>query len=385
MRNINTPCYIYDIEQLEQQISKVKNVLDKNIGICYAMKANAFILRDIDNYVDRLEVCSPGEYEICKEYMINPAKIIVSGVNKTYESIKNIFEYSKGEGIYTIESFNHYELLDRCARENNVRINILIRLTSGNQFGLCKDDFEEVLKKVINNEYMNLEGIHYYSGTQKKISKINKELIELDEYAFYIKDKFNIERLDLEYGPSMMVSYFEDESIDSDEIQLKNLNDILLQVKNFDKVTLEYGRFLTASCGYYITKINDIKKTKKTNYIIVDGGIHQVNYYGQMMGMKKPYMKHMSDKLEVIADEKNDDKWTICGSLCTVNDIIVREKNIDNPKINDIIIFENTGAYSAMEGMNLFLSRNLPSVYLYNKDKTLSKIRDNIETYTLNS
>ena len=59
--------------------------------------------------------------------------------------------------------------------------------------------------------------------------------------------------------------------------------------------------------------------------------------------------------------------------------------NIDNPKINDIIVFENTGAYSVMEGMSLFLSRNLPVIYLYNKDKKLCIVRDSIDTYSLNN
>ena len=393
MKNINTPCYVYDIEQLEQQVMCVKSALKDEVGLCYALKANSFILKDIDNYIDRLEVCSPGEYEICKKHKINPSKIIVSGVNKTYESLNGILEYSKGEGIYTIESMNHFNILDRCAKENNITLNILIRLTSGNQFGLCKSDFEEVLRLVLDNDNMSFAGIHYYSGTQKKMSKIEKELSMLNEYAHYIKETYDVEYIELEYGPSMLVSYFEEENIDSKEMQLSKLNAILQEVNNYDKITLEYGRFLAANCGYYITKINDIKKTEKTNYIIVDGGIHHVNYYGQMMGMKKPYMKVVLNSVKnerknisVKDDEGNEikEKWTICGSLCTVNDIIVREKNIDNPKINDIIVFENTGAYSAMEGMNLFLSRSLPSVYLYKKDKTLCKVRDAIETYTFN-
>jgi diaminopimelate decarboxylase len=258
---------------------------------------------------------------------------------------------------------------------------------------LCKSNFEEVLRLVLDNDNMSFAGIHYYSGTQKKMSKIEKELSMLNEYAHYIKETYDVEYIELEYGPSMLVSYFEEENIDSKEMQLSKLNAILQEVNNYDKITLEYGRFLAANCGYYITKINDIKKTEKTNYIIVDGGIHHVNYYGQMMGMKKPYMKVVLNSVKnerknisVKDDEDNEikEKWTICGSLCTVNDIIVREKNIDNPKINDIIVFENTGAYSAMEGMNLFLSRSLPSVYLYKKDKTLCKVRDAIETYTFN-
>ena len=163
-------------------------------------------------FADTVKVETVDEEETSSMAMNLDAKIIVSGVNKTYESLNGILEYSKGEGIYTIESMNHFNILDRCAKENNITLNILIRLTSGNQFGLCKSDFEEVLRLVLDNDNMSFAGIHYYSGTQKKMSKIEKELSMLNEYAHYIKETYDVEYIELEYGPSMLVSYFEEEN-----------------------------------------------------------------------------------------------------------------------------------------------------------------------------
>ena len=385
MSMIKTPCYIYDVTQIEQQIKLIKESLNDNIEICYAIKANTFILDKIESVVDRLEVCSPGEYEICIKNNIKPDKIIVSGVNKTYESIYRILEYSKGKGIYTIESFKHYDILDRCAKEYGYNLNVIIRLTSGNQFGVSKDDFENIINSIVCNDSITLLGIHYYSGTQKKISKIEKELKQLDEYTEYIKNKYNIDYFELEYGPGMLVSYFEENEVIKDENQLLQLDVILKELKNFNKITLEFGRFIVAKCGYYLTRINDIKRGEKANYIIVDGGIHQINYYGQVMGMKKPFMKYLdkSHKIRNLDTDSGED-WTICGALCTVNDVIVRKKNVDNPCIDDIIIFEKTGAYSASEGMAMFLTRELPSIYLWDNKERLKLVRDTIEVYTLN-
>ena len=48
-------------------------------------------------------------------------------------------------------------------------------------------------------------------------------------------------------------------------------------------ITREMGRYLVAECGVYVTGIADIKKNKGQQYVIVDGGINHVNYYGQAM------------------------------------------------------------------------------------------------------
>ena len=119
----------------------------------------------------------------------------------------------------------------------------------------------------------------------------------------------------------------------------------------------------------------------------MDGGIHQINYYGQVMGMKKPYMSIIDTDGNVYSIEDYEDvaKWNICGSLCTVNDVIVRGVSIDNPKKDDILVFENVGAYSVTEGMALFLSRELPQISLYNEDGKIDIVRNKYELYNFNS
>lgn len=53
-------------------------------------------------------------------------------------------------------------------------------------------------------------------------------------------------------------------------------------------MTLELGRSIAASCGTYLTRVVDVKRNKNQNYAIVDGGMHQMVYYGQSMAMQLP-------------------------------------------------------------------------------------------------
>lgn len=200
IEKFQTPCYVFDLDILEQRVRLIQDILGKEITTCYAMKANPFLIRPMDAYIDRFEVCSPGEYEICMRQGIAPEKIVVSGVNKTVASMDRIIELSRGKGIFTIESSQHYDILSWCAREYGFILEVYLRLSSSNQFGMDKDALEKIIQRTKKDQYINVIGIHYYSGTQKKLKKVEKEIEELSEYGAYLKEKYELERLELEYG-----------------------------------------------------------------------------------------------------------------------------------------------------------------------------------------
>ena len=177
-----SPLYIFDLDKLKERVMMIKERV-KSAQCCYAMKANPFLIKPMNEYVDKYEVCSPGEYEICHRMGIDPKKIVVSGVNKTHESMDRIMKLSGGKGIFTIESEEHYDILSKVCAEQQTDIKVIIRLSSGNQFGVDKDMFEHIASEIADDKHLELYGLHYYSGTQKKLSKVEKELAMLDEYA----------------------------------------------------------------------------------------------------------------------------------------------------------------------------------------------------------
>lgn len=380
-----TPTYVFDMQNLSKRVALLRSKLPAGTQLCFAMKANPFLAGALSRLTDKLEVCSPGEYEICIREQIDPEKLVVSGVSKTRESMERILSYSHGAGIYTIESELHYTILRQCADRLDRRLKILLRLSSGNQFGMDEDTLERVLTMIQTDNCMDVIGIHYYSGTQKKEQKIEQELQRLDAYGKQLVDKYNLNGLELEYGPGLMVSYFENASTAeltaSDENhQLDMLNHSLSDITSYQHISIELGRFLAWDCGYYMTQIMDIKHTAGTGFVIVDGGIHHINYYEQMMGMKKPYMQIIRTK----DTPGNVGKWTICGSLCTVNDVLVRQAELDVFDIGDILVFERCGAYAVTEGMALFLSRELPQVLLVDTDGNIQILRNQTQINVLN-
>ena len=109
-------------------------------------------------------------------------RIVLSGVNKETGDIGYVMQQYGGVGIYTIESRKHLQILEACAKENGLIVKTLIRVTSGNQFGVDEEEVLDIIAHRENYPHVVFEGIQCYSGTQKKkFSKIEKELDWLDE------------------------------------------------------------------------------------------------------------------------------------------------------------------------------------------------------------
>lgn len=389
-----TPTYLFDEDELVSRVRAIKDILG-DIPLCYSIKANPFLIPAIIPEIDRLEVCSPGELAICKALNVPPEKIIYSGVHKDAWDIEEAIKY--GVGILTAESTRHYELICESASkfegETGDRphkpVEVILRLTSGNQFGMSLDDIEAIIRRNCVDkgdsdiyETVRIIGIHYFAGTgRKSIKKHRDELEMLTDLMKSLRERYNIALPMLEYGPGLPYPYFTDEDRTDTLAPLKNLSDDLKKVKETAELSVEMGRFIASSCGYYMTSICDIKNSGDTTWVIIDGGINHINYLGQMMGMKVPVITHLRNGEPV--DDVQGNNCCICGSLCTTNDILVRSMPLADPKIGDVLVFANTGAYSVTEAMGLFLSRTLPRIVMTKRGKN-SLVRDRRESWKIN-
>lgn len=372
INDYGTPLNIYNIDELTNRVNYLKNKINP-FKLVYAVKANTFIIKEIDSLIDKYEICSKGEFDICNKLGINYNKMVISGVNKDKEFLDEII--SKYDiGRYTIESLRHFEFLNELSKKNNKKINVLIRLTSGNQFGVSEDDFKYIIENY-DKDYVNICGLEYFSGTQKSsIRKIEKEVTYLNEFISCLKNDYNFFIDEVEYGPGLPVSYYQNDEFDEEEY-FNELYNLLIKI-NCENILIETGRSVVASMGKYVTRVVDLKSNKNGNFAIVDGGINHLVYYGSTLSMKTPYF-------DLISNGKKEKTYNIFGSLCTINDVLLKNVTIKELSLGDIFIFNNVGAYSSTEGISLFLSRDLPKIILYKNGKT-RLIRDIIKTSDIN-
>jgi len=379
-----TPLFIFDEDMITERVKNISSL--SGCKLCYSIKANPFFIPALikSGVVDKFEVCSPGELEICMNYKVPGDMIIYSGVHKDKEDIIRALNY--GASILTAESVRHYELILSAAEELNKNAEVILRLSAGTQFGMSKDDIRLILKKNRAEEgRVYISGIHYFTGTQRtKLKHQKEELKMLKEFITGLRREFDIELPKLEYGPGLPYPYFEKDDFSDTLLPLKELSDDLNEAAKWSSLTVEMGRFLSSSAGYYITRAVDIKTSFDKTWVILDGGVNHVNYLGQMLGMMVPKMLHIQDgKALTYNEDIENSHMVLCGSLCTTNDVLVRDYKSLPAKLGDIFVFLNIGAYSVTEAMNLFLSRDMPGVIMYSRDN-IRLARDVINTWKMN-
>lgn len=399
-----TPYYVFDTDEFAKRAAMIRAALDckggRRIQLCFSIKANPFLLHRLPEGLDHVEVCSPGELEICIALGVKPESIIYSGVMKEKCDIERAVSY--GAGILTCESIRHAALISEvmleCIPEGaheagfvETKAQVILRLTSGNQFGMSLDDIEYILSHPDEFKGISVMGLHYYSGTQKSLRKINKDLEKIKSALTMLKDKYSFEPQLVEYGPGLCVEYFEDDWQEKEKQSLDEAADVLRKFAEEYPLGIEMGRFLAASCGKYYTQVKDLKSTGDANYAILDGGIHHLNYFGQRMAMQVPpirvYGGEVSENEEkpgVELTQMPDADYTLCGSLCTVADVLVREVKLKKLELGDILEFAHCGAYSVTEAPALFLSRQLPAIYAYSKECGYECLREHIPAAEIN-
>lgn len=381
---IGTPSYVFDLDIFEKRVNLVKKYFGDKTGICFSIKANPFLLGRLPETFDKIEVCSPGELTICEKTGVDMSKIIFSGVNKTKADVERAADDKVG--TFTAESMLHVELVNSAALSRNTVYPVLLRVTDvkgGSQFGMQDCDVIEIIKNRDSYKGIKIVGIHYFTGTQKRKAKpIIRELDFVADLIAKVKDEldFTIERV--EYGTGLAIDYFADDADEQEEARLSEISPKIREIAEIADLTVEMGRFFAAPCGYYFTKVMDVKTNYDINYAIVDGGMNQLKYDGQLQGMQIPKIIHLK------ANESNQEEakpWTLCGSLCTTADILARNVSFNGLEIGDTLVFCRTGAYSVMEGMAVFLSREMPVVTVYSEKEGVTVLREMLYTDIFNT
>lgn len=375
---LGTPAFVFDTDVLEKRADWIAKEI-RPAKLCFAIKANPFLIGALDRHVERYEVCSPGEFHICVKNGVDMDKIVLSGVNKEYEDV--LYAMEQGVVHYTAESKLQFDLVDRCAGELNRTVEILLRVTSGNQFGMSEEDVIDLIRRREEYSHVVIMGLQYFTGTQKKVmKKIAGEVAYIENLIRRLQEEEGFVSRTLEFGPGLGVPYFTKDDFEEDVRLLREFTELFREERPYELI-FEMGRFLTASCGYYLTKIVDQKRNDTVNTLIVDGGIHHVNYYGQNMAMKTPVLSYFPQHQSAGQEEE----WNVYGSLCTVADVLLKKLKLCDARVGDYLVFHNIGAYSVTEGIYLFLSRKLPKIYLYSEKQGSRLLRDGFDTWTLNT
>ena len=260
-----TPSYVFDIDVFHNRIKNVNRFLP-GIPLVYSIKANPFLVPYLPDTVSHIEACSPGELEICKKQQVKPKKIIYSGVVKEESDIDAAIDY--GVDIITAESLRHIELISFAAERRKRAVRVLLRLSSGNQFGMSKDDLLTAINLIRKHNILYVAGLHYYSGTAKDAGQVREDIHHLLSVLEWLEETADFRCEILEYGPGLAAESFAGSDDDCELKDMKLLRAVspsLMELAGRYHLSMESGRFLAAPCGAYETSVADLKTVNGVN------------------------------------------------------------------------------------------------------------------------
>ena len=283
------------------------------------------------------------------------------------------------DSLESIEAFTE----NYSGREISIRINPDIyaggneRISVGHRdskFGISEDKLSRLVK-IEEEGKLIVSGIHVHTGSD--ILK-NEELELTVNKIFKIARKFkNLKSINL--GGGIKVPYFDgDSKTDLKEysnVICRELDKFTLETNKDIQIMLEPGKFLTSESGFFLTKVNNIKKSYNTKFVQVNSGFNHFirptlyNSYHEIIKLNK--------------DNDEKETYNVVGYICE-KDTFAQQRTINKLKVGDLICFKNAGAYCFSMSSN-YNSRVKPAeaCIINNKIKLIRK-RETVENLLKN-
>ncbi|MBF8194252.1 type III PLP-dependent enzyme [Nonomuraea sp. K274] len=336
------PAYLYDLPALDEHVAAVRRALGAT-ELYYAVKANpdAEVLRVLAGHVDGFEVSSAGEHAHVTG-LFPGLPVALGGPGKTDAELRLPH--------HRIHVESPYEL--RRLLATGLEADVLIRvnpdlpvegaaLTMSGPFGMDEQGVAECLP--LFGDRVRLRGRHSHlaSGLDAtRLLELAGRLLECDH------EEVNL-------GGGMAVSYAEPES----RFDWAAYGAGLEGLRRGRRLRVEPGRALTAYCGYYVTRVVDVKRVRGEAYAILLGGTHH---------LRTPATKGHDQPRTVLPTGKGpgviEEPVTFVGQLCTPKDVFAR-KIVTTVRVGDTVVFEMAGAYAWNISHHDFLMHPKPAFH----------------------
>lgn len=395
-----TPLYLLDENKIRENCRTYFNAMNsyfKSARVIYAAKANSFkriynVINEEGLYSDAVSV---GEIYTALKAGFPMEKVYFHSNNKTDFDIK--FALENGVGVIVIDNEEELFALEKTAGEMGKKQDILIRVTPGIDphtfeavatgkvdskfgFGIETGLAEDIVKKALALENVNLLGFHCHVGSQVFDSEVFYDSSEIMfKFMADIFKKYSYKAEQLNLGGGYGVRYLEsDPEIDIDA----NIKSVAATMENQAKkynmpmpmVLMEPGRSIVADAGMTLYEVGMVKKVPGyRNYVSIDGG----------MTDNPRYALYGSDYTVLLANkcnEKAEMTASLVGRCCESGDIIKEEAKFPNSvKRGDTVAVLTTGAYNYSMASNYNRVARPPIVMIKDKNDYLAVKRESLE------
>ncbi|MFE0152008.1 type III PLP-dependent enzyme [Nonomuraea sp. NPDC059007] len=339
----DTPAYVYDLPALDAHATAVRRALP-GIELYYAVKANPDpeLLRVLEPHVDGFEVSSGGEHAHVSA-LFPDKPLALGGPGKTDAELllpaHRLHVESSGELRRLLTSGRAADVLLRVSPDLPVEG---AALTMSGPFGMDDDDVRACLP--LFDDRVRLRGRHYHLASG----------LNADQLLKLAETLLSTHPGEVNLGGGMAVDYHDPAA----RFDWPAYGTGLARLRTPGQtVRVEPGRSLTAYCGYYVTKVVDVKRVRGAAYAIVLGGTHH---------LRTPVTKGHDQPFTVLPTGTGPgvtgEPVTVVGQLCTPKDVFARAVPT-SIHVGDTVVFAMAGAYAWNISHHDFLMHPKPTFH----------------------
>jgi diaminopimelate decarboxylase len=385
-----TPAYVYaedDMRARARSFTEAFRARTEQFEVVYAGKALpcTAVFRLFADEGLSADVASGGELHLALAAGMDPKRLYMHGNNKSQAELDYAIE--SGLGHVVVDSFDEIERLRGRAQR------VLLRVTPGiepsthefiqtgqvdSKFGFQTDEVERAVAACADAG-LELRGLHAHIGSQildvDVFERLGELLAGMGDWPL------------LNLGGGLGIAYTADDTPPSVEDYVDAL---VRHAPDGVKVLCEPGRALVGNAGVTLYRVGTIKRIPDVRtYVAVDGGMSD-NLRPMLYGAR--YEAEIADRFKegragaagTARGLANDGELcTIAGMHCESGDVLVRDVELNDPRVGDLLVVPATGAYSHAMANNYNAVPRPPVIFCREGDARVVVRRETYEDLTL--
>jgi diaminopimelate decarboxylase len=353
------PAYVYDLGALDAHAAAIRAALPRAVEFHYAVKANpdARVLRVLARHTGGFEVSSGGELEHTAAAAPD-RPLAFGGPGKTADELGAALK--AGTFRFHVESPHELTLLDAAARAAGKQADVLLRvnlpgfsaggqaqLVMGGQpspFGMDLSLVRACSELLSRMDAVRLRGLHAHLASGLGPDDLLAGVRRLVEFGRGWCAAQGVAEPEFNLGGGMAVDYLRPDALFGWAAYGRGLARL---ARAGETLRIEPGRAVTAYCGWYLTRVLDVKRSHGEAFAVVAGGTHH---------LRTPAAKGHDQPCAVISVPDWPAPWprpgvsaqavTITGQLCTPKDVLARRVTVKRLRAGDVVAFGMAGAYA---------------------------------------
>ena len=380
MKNLQTPCFILDKEELEKSVKGYQDALKSNFKrsiVGYSVKTNSVpacmkLAGEMGAYA---EVVSHDEWELARLCGFDRQHIVYNGPMKSKETFLDAVEHGAIVNIETKRELEWLKELDIQVSDDaqkykvGIRLNINISYVSpedadgendNSRFGFSDEtnEFADAVALIAKMPNVELAGLHIHRTAHSRSIRFYKQSIE---FACKTIEKYGLKLDYLDVGGGYFgifpnkPTYQEYSDAFCEVLTSHGLQDLC--------VIVEPGNALVASCFAFLSEVIDVKHVEdELWFATTDGSRNDLDPFFKKSGYLSEVL--YAHETPVVKEQ------IVSGCTCLEYDRMFTLTDKPILSVGDRIYYRNVGAYTMC--LSPMFIRYIPNIYLKNKgDYTL--------------